>query len=408
MTAAASISKSTGDDLLSSLVALRHELHQYPEIRFEEHATSDRIAAFLDSHGIAYERGFAKGTGIVATVEGAQAGPTVALRADMDALEIEEQTNLPWASRIPQRMHACGHDGHMAVLCGASATLQAMRHSLSGRIKCIFQPAEEQAAGGRFIVQEGVLKDVSRVFALHGWPTLPVGHVGVKAGAMMASADFFNIQIRGKGCHGADPASGIDPIVVAAHIVTALQTVVSREIDPWREAVVTVARIEAGFASNVIPEVARLEGTFRALNHEVRDHLRVAIERMATQVAAAFRASATVRFGDTPYPPLRTDPAITAFAKAVAETLPEVEKVHEFDHPFMTAEDFAFYLEEVPGTFLCLGTNPDGASTYPPLHSSRYDFTDTAIPVGVSLLTALARRSLDEMRKCASPEGGGQ
>lgn len=381
---------------LPGLVALRHELHQHPEIRFEEHWTSDRIAACLAEAGVPHTRGHAKGTGIVALIEGGAPGRTVALRADMDALEIEEQTGLPYASRIPQRMHACGHDGHSAILCGAARALWQHRAKLRGRVKFIFQPAEEQAAGGRFIVSEGLLDDVDAAFALHGWPGLEAGQACAGDGCVMASADYFGIDIQGKGGHGADPAAAVDPVVVAAHIVTALQSVVSRETDPWDAAVVSAARIEAGFASNVIPEWAHIEGTFRALRPEVRAHLQESIERIAVNVAAAFRAKAAVTIGEDGYPALHNDPAMAALARAAAGDALGTAGVVPFTHPYMTAEDFAYYLQKVPGAFVFLGVRRPGQSVAeaPTLHSPHYDFNDAAIPHGVRTMCAIALRFL--------------
>jgi hippurate hydrolase len=377
--------------MVPELVALRHELHQHPEIRFEESWTSDRIARFLTDAAIPFTRGHAKGTGIVAEV-GTGDGPVVALRADMDALEIQEATGLPYASRLPERMHACGHDGHMAILCGAAKVLA--QRAPRGRVKLIFQPAEEQAAGGRHMVEEGVLDDVQAVFALHTWPDLPLGHVAVGPGPMMASADVFEITVTGAGCHAADPGAGIDPVVVAAHVVVALQSIVSREIHPWEPAVVTVAGIKGGQASNVVPDSAHLLGTFRALDASVRAHLRSAIARIATHTAAAHRARAEVAFAHDWYPPVINDPAMAEFARATAQDVLGADSVIVPAPPTMAAEDFAFYLERVPGAFLFLG-NHDGARQLR-LHSPAFNFNDRALPVGVELMAALALRFIEQ------------
>lgn len=385
--------RSTIETILPEVVALRHELHKHPEIRFEERWTSDRIARFLTEAGVSFSRGHAKGTGIVAEIGGI-GGPTVALRADMDALEIDERTGLPYASTIPQRMHACGHDGHMSILCGAAKLLQSNVSALRGRVKLIFQPAEEQAAGGRYIVDEGVLDDVDAAFALHTWPTLPLGQAGIRPGPAMASADVFEIEVRGRGCHAADPGAGIDPVMVAAQIVVALQSIVSREIDPWNAAVITVTKIEGGHASNVIPDVARLTGTFRALTPEIRDALIGAITRVATQTAAAHRATAEVAIADDYYPPLVNDPVMAAFAREVATRVLGDGHVVEPQHPTMAAEDFAFYLQKVPGAFVFLGNHGDGARQEH-LHSPTFNFNDEALPIGIELMTRLAVEFLE-------------
>jgi amidohydrolase len=378
--------------LTPSIASLRHELHEHPEIRFEEEWTSDRVAAFLDELDVPHTRGHAKGTGIVATL--GEGGKTVLLRADMDALEIEEETGLPYASKIPNRMHACGHDGHTACLCGVIQTLSEMRDTLNGTVKFVFQPGEEVAAGGRYIVEEGHLEGVDATFALHGWPELPVGKIALRAGPMLAGADIFVINVHGKGCHAAAPETGVDSVVVAAHITTALQTIVSREIDPLDPAVVSVAMIHGGNTSNVIPETARLEGTFRYLNEDVRNRLMSAIERVAVDVARAFRAEATVRFGPDPYPPLHNDPGATQFVFDTAADVLDGDACSELDRPFMGAEDFAFYLEKAPGAFICLGVNPSETDPYPALHNPKYDFNDDAIPTAITLMSNLALRTL--------------
>lgn len=382
------------ESLLPEVVALRRELHAHPEIRFEEEWTSDRVARFLNEAGMSYTRGHAKGTGIAATIEGA-GSKTVALRADMDALEIQEETGLEYASSIPGRMHACGHDGHTACLCGVAKVLHAQRDRLKGRVKLIFQPAEEQAAGGRFIVEEGLLDDVEAVFALHCWPSFAVGVVGIKSGPAMASADFFRVEVIGKGCHGADPAAGIDPVVVASHITTALQSIVSREISPWDPAVVTVARIQAGTVSNVIPETAVMEGTFRALTREVRHKIFHALERICQLTAKAHRAEAKVSFLGHPYPPLHNDETMSRFARDIVIEKFGEERLTEPAHAVMGAEDFAFYLEKVPGAFLFLGCGSSEPKSSWPLHSPHFNFNDEALPTGMELLSELAIGALE-------------
>jgi len=386
---------ATVDGVLPEIVALRHELHQHPEIRFEEQWTSDRIARFLDDAGIPYERGFAKGTGIVATLRGGE-GRTVLLRADMDALEIQEETGLPYASQIPNRMHACGHDGHSACLCGVAKTLAKHRDSVRGTVKFVFQPAEEEAAGGRLIVEEGVLDGVDAAFALHGWPTIPAGKIGLRSGWTMAGADIFKITVKGKACHGADPAAGVDPIVVAAHITTALQSVVSRELNPWDTGVVTVAKIHAGSATNIIPGSAVLEGTFRSFTPAVRDVIEQGIRRIAEKTAEAHRAEATVFVSETRYPPLYNDEATTAFVRETAMSVLGEDRVIDLCNPYMGAEDFSFYLQKTPGTFICLGVNPNPAQPYPTLHNPLYNFSDEAIAPAITLMSSIALRFLSE------------
>jgi hippurate hydrolase len=382
------------DAILPEIVKLRHELHTHPEIRFEETWTSKRIIQFLEENSISYTSGHAKGTGIIATIEG-QGPKTIGLRSDMDALEIHEKTDLPYASTIPSRMHACGHDGHMANLCGTAKILKTNQDDLKGTVKLIFQPAEEQAAGGRYIVEEGLIDDCDVVFGLHGWPTLSTGTIGVKSGEAMASADFFSIEVTGKGCHGAYPSAGIDPIVIASHITVALQSIVSREVNPWDEAVISIGKISAGEASNVIPEKAILEGTFRTLNEKTRDKIFYAIPRVVEHTAKAYRGEARVNFGSNPYPYLYNDPIQSEFAKNTVRNTFGKDSLNEPSFPSMASEDFAFYLQKKPGAFLFLGVKPVEQSEYPTLHSPYYDFNDDALPVGIELFTNLVHNYLD-------------
>lgn len=375
-------------------VELRHELHAHPEIRFEEVWTSGRIVQFLESHGIPCTTGHAKGTGVVAEIKGK--GPhTVALRADMDALEVQEETGLPYASTIPNRMHACGHDGHSAALCGVGRLLKQLQGELPGTVRLIFQPAEEIAAGGRYIVEEGLLDGCDAAFGLHGWPALEVGHVASRPGYMMAGAQDFRIEVTGRGCHGADPASGVDPVVVAAHITTALQAAVSRETNPWDARVVTVTQIHAGHNTNVIPDTAVLEGTLRSVEAEGLRTLNESVARIAQGVAQAYRAEAAAAFGANPYPPLCNDPAIVAFAADTVRGVLGPDRWIELPTPYMVAEDFAFYLQRVPGAFLYVGVNPDPSTPYPQLHNCRYNFTDEALEPAMRILAELAWRFLE-------------
>lgn len=376
-------------EVAPEIAALRHELHAHPEVRFQEQWTSDRIARFMGENGIACRRGYAKGTGLIATVQGA-GDKTIALRADIDGLEISERTGLPYASQIPNRMHACGHDGHTAALCGAAKVLARHRDSLKGNVRFIFQPAEESAGGARLMVDEGAMDGVDAVFGLHAWPTLPAGHIGLRAGTLMATASFFRIEITGRGCHGADPATGIDPVVVAAHITTMLQTIVSRELDPVDAGVVTVGRIEAGTASNIIPDTAVLEGTLRALTEEAADAVARSVERIVEHTARALRASACVRFQEAPYPPVINDAAMIDLVRETVHDALGADKAVEIPAPSMTAEDFAFFLKRVPGAFLWLGTAPSA-----PLHNARFDFNDEAITPALTLLSNLAAHFLE-------------
>lgn len=369
-------------------VAVRHELHRIPEIRFEEHQTSARIQAFLQDRGIPLTAGHARGTGVAAEIPGQGPGRLL-LRADIDALEIEEQTGLPYASTRPGLMHACGHDGHTACLLGAAQTLWEHRDQIPVSVRCIFQPGEEEAAGGRLIVEEGLLDDVDACFALHGWPSLPTGDIQIGGGPVMASADFFHIEIHGKGGHAADPGACVDPVLAAAHLITALQSLASRELSPWESGVVSVTRMEGGTTSNIIPDCAVVEGTVRALDPAVRDRLLASIERVAKGQAETFRAKAKVVFGTNGYPPTINDHAASAYAARIGEGVFGAEHVHGLDHPYMTAEDFSYYLQRRPGTFAFLGVAPGPGEPYPGLHTPRYDFSDASLPGAVHYFCSL-------------------
>ena len=368
----------------AKIVALRREIHREPELGFDTEKTAEKVLAALDGLPLDIETGVAE-NGIVATLEGEGDGPTVALRADMDALPIQEETGLPFASEVEGRMHACGHDGHTGMLVGAAHALSGMRDRLGGSVKFIFQPAEEGGGGGKVMVDEGVVEDVSSIFALHLWPGLPFGKVATKAGPIMAAADAFEMEIRGSGGHGAMPHLAADAVVIAAQVVTALQTVVSREVDPVEPAVLTVGEIGAGTAFNIIPEKARLGGTVRTLNPDLRERMPGRMEAVARGVAKGMRGDADLDY-DFSYPVTVNDEVAAGYALGVAENLFGAQSVQELPNPSMTAEDFAFYLEKVPGSFVWLGVGEDISG----LHTPQFAFDEEILPRGSALLTALA------------------
>ena len=368
----------------AKIVALRREIHREPELGFDTEKTAEKVLAALDGLLLDIETGVAE-NGIVATLEGEGDGPTVALRADMDALPIQEETGLPFASEVEGRMHACGHDGHTGMLVGAAHALSGMRERLGGSVKFIFQPAEEGGGGGKVMVDEGVVEDVSSIFALHLWPGLPFGKVATKAGPIMAAADAFEMEIRGSGGHGAMPHLAADAVVIAAQVVTALQTVVSREVDPVEPAVLTVGEIGAGTAFNIIPEKARLGGTVRTLNPDLRERMPGRMEAVARGVAKGMRGDADLDY-DFSYPVTVNDEVAAGYALGVAENLFGAQSVQELPNPSMTAEDFAFYLEKVPGSFVWLGVGEDISG----LHTPQFAFDEEILPRGSALLTALA------------------
>ena len=366
------------------IVELRRDIHREPELGFDTEKTAAKVLAALDGLPLDLETGVAQ-NGIVATLEGEGGGPTVALRADMDALPIQEETGLPFASEIEGKMHACGHDGHTSMLVGAAHVLSGMRDRLGGTVKFVFQPAEEGGGGGKVMVDEGVADDVSSIFALHLWPGLPFGKVATKAGPIMAAADAFEMEVRGSGGHGAMPHLAADAVVMATQIVTALQTVVSREVDPVEPAVLTVGEIGAGTAFNIIPEKARIGGTVRTLNPDLRKMMPERIEELARGVAKGMRGDVALDYTFS-YPVTVNDEDAAARALSVADDLFGGDSVLELPNPSMGGEDFAYFLEKVPGAFIWLGVGEDASG----LHTSRFAFDEDILPRGAALLAALA------------------
>jgi hippurate hydrolase len=375
------------------MTAWRRDLHQHPEIGYEEVRTSAVIADKLREFGCdAVETGMAK-TGVVATIRGNGPGDrAIGLRADIDALPIHEETGLPHASRNPGRMHACGHDGHTAMLLGAAKYLAETRN-FSGTVHLIFQPAEENGGGGRVMVEEGLFDrfPVERVFGLHNWPGAPEGHFVWREGPIMAAVANLDICIAGKGAHGAMPHQGNDPVVIAAHVVTALQSIVARNVEPAEAGVVTVGCIRGGDTFNVIPEKVRMLGTARWFAPEVGDVLERKVREIAAGVAAAFGAEATVGF-DRLYPATVNEPESTRLTLDAARAVVGEARVVQMPRPTMGGEDFSFMLEAKPGSYilLCAGRGPDD----PQLHDAHYDFNDDVLPAGASYWATLVEQLL--------------
>ena len=372
------------------IVALRRDIHREPELGFDTKRTAEKVLGALDGLPLNLQTGVAE-NGVVATLEVEGDGPTVGLRADMDALPIHEETGLPFASEVDGKMHACGHDGHTSMLVGAAHVLSGMRARLNGTVKFFFQPAEEGGGGGKVMVEEGVADDVDSIFALHLWPGLPFGTAATKAGPIMAAADGFEMKIRGTGGHGAFPHLATDAVAMAAQIVTALQTLVSREVDPVEPAVVTVGEIGAGTAFNIIPETARLGGTVRTLSEDLRRRMPERIEQLARGVAGGMRGDAELDYTFS-YPVTVNDEGAARRALGVIEELFGQENTFELSNPSMGGEDFAFFLEKMPGAFIWLGVGEDVSF----LHTPTFAFDEEILPLGSALLTALA---LEELSK---------
>lgn len=378
-------------EVVEDIVALRHEIHENPELCYEESGTAERVLKHIEGiDGLDTCTRVAE-TGIVATLDAKKQGPCVALRADMDALPMDETNDVPYRSKVPGKMHACGHDGHTSCLVGAVRVLSRLRDELDGPVKFIFQPAEEGGAGGKRMCEEGALEDpkVDAIFGFHGWPSSTQGDVGVHEGAFLASSDTFDITIEGTGSHAAFPHLGVDPIVVASHVVTAVQSIVSRTTDPLSSAVVTVAEIKAGTTYNIIPQTAHLRGTIRALDEEVRQATHERLRTIAEKTAEAFgaRAAVSTRFG---YPVTLNHGNACAYADGVVDSIEGLNK-HDL-LPVMGGEDFSFYSEKIPAMFMTLGVRPKGRDSYPNLHQSDYDFHDGAIPFGIRLHVEIARQ----------------
>mgnify|MGYP006195819325 FL=1 len=386
------------------LLAWRRHLHQHPELSNRETATAAFIADTLRSFGLEPQTGVAK-TGVVAVLKGAQPGPVVALRADMDGLPVVEETDVPFASRAKGEyegrpvgvMHACGHDTHMAIALASAKILSDLKGQLRGSVKFIFQPAEEGAprdegmAGAELMVKEGVLKDpdVDAIFGLHVFANVPAGHVGWRSGPMMAAADTFDITVRGRQTHGAAPWAGVDPIVVASQIVLGLQTIVSRQVDITAQpAIVTVGQFEGGVRNNIVPDTARLVGTIRTFDDAMQADIHARVKRTAERIAEAAGATAEVRI-DRGYPVTSNHPQLTA---RMMPTLERVAGKRLMELPKITgAEDFTYYQRQVPGVFIFLGITPsDQVGKAAANHSPRFHVDESALVTGVRALTHLA------------------
>ena len=363
------------------LTELRRDLHAHPEILYELHRTAGIVAEKLKAYGCDEVVPGIGRTGVVAVIRGrnCESGKAIGLRADMDALPIEEATGLPYASTVPGRMHACGHDGHTTMLLGAARYLCETRN-FNGTAVLIFQPAEEGGAGAKAMIDDGLLDrwGIQEVYGIHNQPGMPVGCFGLRPGPLMASSDRIYITIDGKGGHAAKPHQCIDTVLVGAHVITALQSIVSRNVDPLESAVVSICMFHAGDAQNVIPAQAKLTGTARSLQPHVRDLLEKRVVEVSETTAAMFGARAEVIYRRD-YPVTRNHQRETAFAAAVASEVSGKDKVNTALPPVMGGEDFSFLLEQRPGAFIFMG-NGDSAG----LHHPAYNFNDEAIPVGVS------------------------
>ncbi len=376
------------DEITEKVTAIRHDIHRYPETKYEEKRTSGFIKTFLDEIGVPYKT-FA-GTGIAALI-GTGGGHTVALRSEMDALPAPDLTGLPYASVNEGVAHACGHDGHIAILLGTAWALKQIENELHGTVKLIWQPAEEGGAGAEKMIEEGVLESPApeAIFAVHGWPNLAVGHAEYRFGPAMASVDNFEITVTGQSTHGALPHSGIDPIAISARIVDGIQHIRSRMINPLDPAVITVGTIHGGTVENIIPDNVIMTGTIRTIDHETRSMIPQLMERMVNNTALSSGGTAEFKLV-AGYPPTINEDRATAFARDTIRDILGEECIAETSEPVMGGEDFAYYLQNIPGTFLHLGVGETA-----PLHNSKYDFNDEAIPYGIRIMAGMAVRFLE-------------
>ena len=379
-------------DFQDEMTAWRHHIHSHPETAFEEHKTSAFVAEKLESFGIEVHRGLA-GTGIVGKLTGGNgSGRAIGLRADMDALDVHEKNDFGHKSQHEGKMHACGHDGHTTMLLGAAKYLSETKN-FDGTVYFIFQPAEENEGGGRVMVEDGLFEKfpVEQVYGMHNWPGLDVGKMAVRTGPMMASFDIFEITVKGKGAHGAMPHMGVDSVVTAAQIVNALQTIASRNTHPLDAVVVSVTQIHGGDAYNVLPDEVVLRGTTRSFRPEVQDSIEPAMRRIVDGICQTMGATATMKY-ERRYPPtINTAPETEIAAKVAAQVVGE-GNVHDDLMPSMGSEDFAFMLQQKPGSYVWIGNGSTEGGCM--LHNPHYDFNDGVLPIGASYWAKLVETTL--------------
>ena len=384
--------KSRIADIEDDLVAWRRDFHRHPEVAFHEERTSRVIKEYLEGLGLPVKT--MAGTGLRADLRGGGDGPTVALRADIDALPLQEQGDKDYISQNPGAAHCCAHDGHMAVVMGAAKVLEGMQDSLHGNVVFLFQPAEELPPGGAIgMVEEGALEGVDAIFGLHFWQPLPTGKVGSVKGPMMAAADNFRISVKGRPGHGSMPHQTVDPILTAAHLVISLQSIISRNLDPLKPGVVSFGTIQGGTVYNIIPEEVKLTGTVRSFETEVQALARDRLQEITQKTCEAFGAQGEMEY-EPGYPPVVNPPEMVDFALDVASKILGEDRIVEID-PVMGGEDFAYFLQKIPGAFLFFGMG-DGQPF--PHHHPGFDMDEKALPQAALLLTALALEFLEKKR----------
>lgn len=387
-------------ELHNQLTEFRRVLHQFPEVSGEEYETSQKIQEQLSKHGISFRTGFAK-TGVLGIIKGDKPGPTVALRADIDALPITEKTDLSFASRKAGSMHACGHDAHTTMLLGAGILLNEQRKDLAGTVLLVFQPAEEASpdGGAKPMMDDGVFDEYvpDVIFGQHVWPDLPVGQIGVRAKEMMGATDRFKVVINGSGGHASMPHQTNDAIIAANHVVTMLQTIVSRNVNPIDAAVVTVGRIEGGYRYNVIADTVTLEGSIRTYKEETKNRVKQRFHEVVEHAAKAMGATAEVEYIDG-YEATINSPEWAQVVKETANKLLGSEEATPTVDPSLGGEDFSRFLNRYPGAFFWLGSAVEGREVQKPLHDPKFEFNEKALPIGVNMLVEVTRNALEKLQ----------
>tara|TARA_B100000424_G_scaffold7511_1_gene5681 strand:- start:222 stop:1388 length:1167 start_codon:yes stop_codon:yes gene_type:complete len=377
-------------EISENIYSYRRDFHQYPELSFQEYRTAEKISKHLESFGIDHRTGVGK-TGVVGEIVFGD-GPTIALRADMDALPIQEVGDLKYKSKNEGVMHACGHDGHMAILLGAANALSKNQKLKKGKVRFIFQPAEEGAGGARYMIKDGCLDQVDEIYGLHLWNYQPVGEIGVKNGPIMAAADMFDIIIKGKGGHGATPQGTVDAIVVASNLITMLQTIVSRNTNPLDNTVVTIGKINGGQNFNVIANEVRLTGTTRAYTENNRNMIKKRMQDIIDGVSKSFEAEIVLKYKDG-YPPTINHEKPTELVLEASSMV--VGKGAGYPYLSMGGEDFSYYLQKVPGCFFFVGSAPDKNNILStPHHCSHFDIDERSLLIGASVYVNLIENIL--------------
>ncbi|GHO43968.1 M20 metallopeptidase family protein [Ktedonospora formicarum] len=381
--------KAEIDERIPDLIATRRDLHEHPELAFEEVRTASIVAQRLKALGLEVQTGIAK-TGVTGLLRGGAApenARTIAIRADMDALPIYELNELDYRSQTDDKMHACGHDGHTSIALTVADILSKRKSELKGNVKFIFQPAEERIGGAKPMVEEGALQGIDAIIGLHLISGVPIGQVGVRSGTVFASADSLQFTIKGKGGHAAMPETAIDPVVISAQIITALQTLISREISPFQAAVITIARLQAGTAFNIIPEQVVMDGTMRSYDKDTRAYLLQRITEVAQGIASSMRGSCEVQVIDG-CPPCTNDAGMTGVVRQAAIDTVGVENVNESDAVRVSgSDDMAYFLDAVPGCYFIVGSGNSQKETTYPHHHPRFNIDEDALPIAVEVLT---------------------